>query len=207
VSGSIVQKKVFGFRYVDTLRGESLQILAARELGDGTLWATVAAFNSLKPPYITDDPSAVRPGVVLSGTQLRVPAPVAFVSVDLDPTEVLLTDIRLTKGRLTVGLRGDLDTVSGADNLKQALVNRIETNKGELVMHAGYGSDVRRIVGTGNGPTAGLLGAQYAKTAVAADTRISKVLKTTSKVNGDIITVVVDAETISGRQIQVVASP
>lgn len=196
-------QQVFGFRFVDTNYGDTLQAICARELGDATVWAQVAQFNGLTWPYITDDPEQVAPGVVLSGTQIKLPAPTATVSATVDPTAVFGTDMQLAKGKLVVGPNGDFATVSGVPNLEQALQNLIPTNKGDLVMHASYGTDVPKILGSVNGPTSALLGAQYAKTGVQTDPRIDSVTSSIANVSGDQNTITVVAQTIAGKTLTV----
>lgn len=206
MSGSVT-REVQGFRYVVTQVGDTLQALCAREIGDATVWAEIAAFNGLKPPYIVDDPELVVPGVVVSGSQIRLPAPTSFVSAATDPEAVFLVDIQLSKGRMQFGANGDLTMLSGRDNLRQALVHRIVTPRGELVMHADYGSLLSRILGAANGPTARLLAGQYARAAVLADSRVSAVRQPKATVNGDVVTVELDAETIAGKIVNVEATP
>lgn len=195
-----------GYRFVETVRGDTLQAIAARELGDAGRWPELIAFNSLVPPYITDDPAQVKAGVLRSGALIRLPAPVPVVSSTADPDQVFERDIGLSHGMLTA-VSGDFAVLSGRDNLKQALKNRIKTERGELIFHTEYGSLVRRLIGTVNGPTAELLAAQYAKAAVLADPRIKNVTQTAAEVNGDVINVSVEAEPVAGRAMQISATP
>lgn len=196
----------YGFRFEEIRRGDSLQLIAARTLGDAALWYELIAFNDLVPPYITDDPTQVRPGVLLSGEFLLVPAPTPTVTTATDPDEVFLRDIQLTDGDLVVS-GGDLAVVSGRENFKQAIKNRVETERGELIYHMRYGNRTRQLVGAVNGPTAALLAAQYTKAAVQADPRVSNVTSATGTVTGDAVSVAVTAEAVNGKSVQVVANP
>lgn len=191
-----------GFRFVDTNRGDTLISVAARELGDATRWAEIAWINELRWPGITDDPDLVRPGVVLSGTQIKVPAATATVSADADPAAVFLVDIALVNGRIASTGAGDIAPVSGRENLQQALKRRIEVRRGELVMHPLYGSDLHRMIGKGNGPALALIVAGYAKAAIARDERIARVNRAAVATTGDSNVITVDAETILGRPIE-----
>jgi len=195
-------RELTGFRFVDTNRGDNLIAIAARELGDGTRWAEVAWINGLRWPGLVDDPGMVRSGVVLSGTQIKVPAATATVSADADPAAVFLVDIALVAGRLAPTAAGDVQTIAGLANLRQALERRIKIDRGELVMHPLYGSDLRRMIGAGNGPALALVIGEYAKAAVARDDRIAKVPKVTVTTVGDANVITVLAETILGRPIQ-----
>ena len=199
-------RPLYGFRFVSTRRGDTLQAIAARELGDAARWTDLIAYNSLVPPFITDDPAQATAGVILTGASILVPAPSPVVTSTTDPEAVFETDIALQGGRLTIA-NGDFGVVSGPANLAQALTNRIETEQGELIYHASYGSRVRRLVGAMNGPTASLLAAQYVRAAVIQDPRISKVVSATAQVSGDVIRAAATVQPVSGRQLQITASP
>lgn len=195
-------KPLFGYRFADTYRGDSLQVIAAREMGDATQWQTLIDYNGLIPPYITDDPSQAGPGVILTGAMILVPAPVPVATVTTDPNAVFGTDMKLiNNGQLAVA-NGDFDVVSGRDNLKQALGNRVETPRGGLLMHQDYGSLHPRLIGSVNGPTSGLLAAKYVEAAVQADSRVQSVISATATITGDVTAIEVEAQPIAGTSIQ-----
>lgn len=198
---------LYGFRFVETRMGDSLQVIAARELGDASRWVDLINYNKLIPPFITDDPAAVKPGVLLSGTQILVPAPAPVVSTTIDPEKVFESDAQLSPTGTLMTDGSDFMVVAGSANLKQAIKNRIETERGDLIYHPQYGCDVRRLVGVVNGPTASLLGAEAVKTAVQQDPRINRVTQAVAEVVGDVINVSVEAETVSGRTVDAAASP
>ena len=108
----------------------------------------------------------------------------------------------LDRGQLGVS-DGDFSLAQGLENLHKALMHRIDTDRGELLFHQDYGSLVRSLVGTVNGPTASLLASEYAKSAVLADDRIQQVTQATAEVVGDTIRVSVEAQPIVGRVIDV----
>jgi phage baseplate assembly protein W len=195
-------RPLFGFRFVETLRGDTLQAVAARELGDASRWPELISYNSLIPPFLTDDPVLVVPGVLLTGAQLIVPAPVPAVSSTSDPDDALETDVQLVR-RGEIATDGqDFVTVSRAANLKQALEHRLDTDLGELLFHAKrYGSDIRRFIGTANGPTRALLAARAAKRCVLQDPRVRRVDSAVASVDGDRILVSIQCEAVSGRRV------
>jgi phage baseplate assembly protein W len=86
-------------------------------------------------------------------------------------------------------------------NLKQALTNALATDQKELLYHPTYGTLIRRILGSVNGPTAQQLAAEYAKSTVAADERISAVDSATASASGTAITVIVQAESVVGETV------
>lgn len=201
---SDLRRTLYGYRFVEILYGDTLQAIASRELGDASRWAEIVSYNDLKPPYLTGDAAQAGHGVLLYGSLIRLPASAPVVSSTNDPDRVFERDVRLTAGRLGVTDGGDLDIVSGVANLKQALQHRVDTDRGELIYHAqDYGSLVRRLVGSVNGPTAGLLAAEYAKAAVLADQRISTVTNATAEMVGDVIRVSVEAQPVVGRPVEV----
>lgn len=196
------QRPLYGYRFAEIRHGDNLQTIAARELGDASLWSELIAYNDLKAPFITDDPAQARAGVLLSGSLIRLPAPAPIATTATDADEVFGTDILLDRGQLVV-IDGDLSLAEGLDNLHQALEHRIDTDRGELLFHQDYGSLVRSVVGTVNGPTAALLASEYAKSAVLADDRIQQVTQAAAEVVGDTIRVSVEAQPIVGRVIDV----
>ena len=196
-----LQTAVGGFRFVETLFGDSLQLLAARELSDASRWPEIAALNSLTYPYITDEAALASATVVRSGSLIKVPSPTSVVT-DTDPAALFGADVMLDAGNLTT-LDGDLAIVSGLPNLRQALVGRVQTERGDLMFHAEYGSLVRRLIGTANGPTATLLASEYARAAVQGDDRIDSVTESIATASGDSISVSVVAQPIVGRSVSV----
>lgn len=200
-------RPLIGFRFATTEVGDTLQEIAARELGDAARWTELIAYNALVPPFITDDASQAGPGVLLTGAQIRLPAPTALVSTHVQAERVFGSDVRLDRGALGVNDAGDFDVVSGRENLVQALSNRVITERGELVFHGRYGCETRRLVGVTNGPTKSILAAQSARAAVRQDPRVASVTKATSEINGDVISVAVVAETVIGLEVEISANP
>lgn len=194
-----------GFTFVLTNRGDTLQKIAARALGDASLWTQLIYPNNLVYPYITDDPAQVGPGVLLTGSQILVPAPAAAASTT-DPAEVFGTDIALTNGLLGATASGDFAFVSGRANLQQALKNRVETQQGDLAYHPRFGSLLKSLIGKTSVPAQQLLAASSAKGAVLADPRVSSVDKVVATVSGDSIAVSVEAIPVAGQSLQVTAS-
>jgi phage baseplate assembly protein W len=203
MSGAPVDRDLVGYRFVETQYGDTLQIIAAREMGDATRWPEIVSYNGLVPPFITDDEALAGPGVALSGQSIRIPAPAPISDATTNPNATFLSDIKLQNGLVEADSAGDMLLCEGLPNLKQALVHRVVTQRGELMYHPLYGSLLRRLIGTVNGPTANLLAAQYAKATVESDPRVSRVSKSTAQVSGDVINVSVEAETISGRSITI----
>lgn len=195
-----IQRPIVGFRFAEIQRGDTLQRIAARELGDAARWPELVGYNGLRAPFITDDPGLASDGVLLSGQFIRLPSSTAVVSADVSPEEVFGRDVLLQDGD-TVMQDGDFAVAAGTPNLRQALTHRIATDTGELMFHTEYGSLVRRVLGTVNGPTAGILAIEYVKAALALDPRVSAVTKATAAIVGDTVQVDVEVQPIDGKPI------
>lgn len=193
------------FRLVETQRGDDLQAVAAREMGDANRWPELAWLNELSHPYLTDDERRVSASVLLTGSLLRVPAPVGVVTDDADRGQVYERDCLLVGRQLTDNGDGDFAVVAGSDNLTQQLKHRINTPRGQARRHPDYGCLVWRLLGTVNGPLAGALGAQYVKSALLADYRVSSVQSAVADMQGDVVRVTAKAEAIAGGAVDVVA--
>lgn len=198
-------RPLYGFRFVEVRVGDTLQAIAARELGDAGRWNDLIAYNDLVPPFLTGDPAQASLGVKAPGDLILVPAPAPAVSTTADPEKVFERDIDLTGGVLGVEA-GDFAVVSGRANLRQALKHRVDTDRGELVFHLAYGSSVRRMLGAVSGPTSAQLVAEYAKAAVRSDPRVRQVLSATAEVVGDAVNVTVVAEAVAGQTVEVATS-
>lgn len=194
-----------GYRLVDTLRGDTLQSIAYRELGDASRWADLANINNLLPPYLTDDAALAGPRVILTGDVLVVPAlsQVAENAESTDPDDLYQLDLGLVAGDLSADAGGDLAIFNGHANLRQALVHRVITERGELIFHPEYGCLVRSLIGVVNGPTAAVLAAKYVQATLADDPRVRQVISCTATVSGDTISVVAEVLPITGRSTKV----
>jgi phage baseplate assembly protein W len=203
---TVFDKPLDGYRFVDTQVGDTLQRIAARELGDAAQWGNLIAYNNLVPPYLTDDPDQVVPGVLLTGSQILVPAGAPVIATTTDPTQVFDVDIALTNGLLSAA-NGDLVSVAGRANLAQALKNNVETDRGSLLWHTAYGSLCRATIGSINGPTQAQLCAAYAKASLQLDPRVSSVSSAVATILGDQMDLSLEVIPIVGRPIQITASP
>lgn len=191
-------------RLAEIHHGDTLQVLAAREMGDANRWPELVWINSLTHPYLTGDPARVVPGVLLYGSLIKVPAPVGVSSGNVDTGQVYERDCLLVDRMLTATVDGDLAIASGADNLRQQLANAIATPRGQATRHPQYGCMVWRLLGKVGGPTAAKLGAEYVKATLAADYRVSKVDYSTAEIVGDVVRVTARAIAIEGGVVDVV---
>lgn len=194
------------YRLVQTHHGDDLQSVAAREMGDANRWPELVWINSLTHPYITDDERRADAGVLLSGSYIKVPAPVGVFTDDAERGQVYERDAALVGKMLTIDDGGDLSVVAGADNLRQQLKHRIDTPRGQARRHPEYGCLIWRLQGTVNGPAAGMLGAEYVKAALLADYRVASVDSASAEVSGDSIRITARARAIEGGVVDLAAS-
>lgn len=193
------------YRVVTTNRGDTMQAIAARELADPNRWPELVWLNGLSWPYITDDPARVTDGVLLTGAFLKVPAPVGVARVS-DPTgQVFERDVLMVGRQLSDDGQGDFSVVSGADNLGQQLRHRIDTPKGQLARHPGYGCSVYRLIGKVNGPTADAMAVGYVKAALLSEYRVRSIVSLKATASGDAAKVAATVETIAGGTVDVIS--
>jgi phage baseplate assembly protein W len=96
---------------------------------------------------------------------------------------------------LKVGKAGDLQVVSGRENLGQALLQRLLTRKGELsdLGHPGYGSRLHDLVGRPNNQATRDLVRLYAKECVMQEPRVRDIVDVkVSPAGGDPHAVILD---------------
>lgn len=195
-------KEVSGWREVFTRRGDTLEKIAARELGDAELWYDLVNLNRLLPPYLTDDAQTASSRVLLSGSAIKVPAPSRIASAETDPEEAFGSDVLLYRGEILVD-RGDMMRVAGTQNLVQALRHVILTEPGELLYHRKYGCSIHTLVGQSQGPINQLIGRGFVERAVNADPRVERTQKATAEVNGDRLNIELEAVAVDGREVVV----
>ena len=137
-------------RIVETHWNDDLQSVAERELGDANRWPELVWINALVHPYIVRDERLVRPGVLLAGSIIKVPAPRGLSTDDGARGQVYERDCAMVDRKLQATETGDLAVVSGADNLRQQLVHRVVTPRGQARRHPTYGNMTPRLLGKVN---------------------------------------------------------
>lgn len=198
------ERQLPSYRLAEIHHGDDLQAVAARELGDANRWPELVWINALTHPYITTDERRAGPGVLLAGALIKVPAPVGVYTDDAERGQVYERDCKMNGRMLVVDAGGDLAVVTGADNLSQQLQHRLDTPRGQARRHPEYGNIAPRLKGRVNGPTAGLLAAEYVKGALRADYRVSRVESASAEVVGDAIRVTARAVAIEGGVVDLV---
>ena len=101
---------------------------------------------------------------------------VTQAQAEADPREYLGRDIALTSsGDVRIGVKDDFALIMWEDNLKQAIINRLRTGKGELILHPDYGSHLPELLGTVPTEETLLLAKAYVKEALLQEPRISEI--------------------------------
>lgn len=197
------EREMPSYRLAETHAGDTLQRVAAREMGDANRWPELVWINNLTSPYLTDTASEVSDTVLLTGSMIRIPAPTGVSTDATERAQVYERDCKMVKRRLVDDGNGDFAVVSGTNNLTQQLTHRIVTPRGQLLRHPEYGCLVWLLQGKVAGPVAALLGAQYVKAAVEADYRVSSVTSATAQVDGDTTRITATAEAIAGGKVDI----
>ena len=196
---SVFSRALPGVRWAEVRSSHSMLTIALRELGDASRWTEIVAINGLVFPYISDLAGV---GVAVPGQLIKVPSLTGYVTADNDAAGVFGTDVKLQGGMLTAQ-GGDFAVEAGRANLRQALGIRIRVDQRELLFHPDYGCRIRRLIGKGAAPTVGLLAAQYVKSALLADDRVSRVIRSTATVTGESISVEASVEAVGGTVVDV----
>ncbi|AYP68595.1 hypothetical protein EalM132_00083 [Exiguobacterium phage vB_EalM-132] len=131
--------------------GETLRMIAQRELGDASRWEEIVDINNLSYPYVTSVPSF---GTITPGDTIRLPYVDTEISNDVNlqfGTDLLLLGDKFnlstpTGGDLGVS-GGDYSLVSGIPCVKQDYAHRLMTPYGTLPYHNDYGSIVTQLIG------------------------------------------------------------
>lgn len=193
------------FRLSQTHYGDTMQDVAARELGNANRWVELVWLNNLSYPYLTDTDQGL-PGVIVAGGQIRIPASVGVPTDTAEGDEGFERDCALVGKKLVADEFGDFLIVAGTDNLKQQLKHRVDTPMGQARRHPAYGCLIWQMLGKVTGPLAGSLGAGYVKSAIRADYRVSQVIGSAAEVVGDTVRISTQVEAISGSRVGVVTT-
>jgi hypothetical protein len=157
------------------MQGETIQAISQKETGTIDNWQTIVSQNGLKYPYIVATLAEKKKDLehlVMPGDHVVIPIETNLLT-DIDPTTLSKRDQEFIEsvalgrdlnvlGDVTelnkygtsdtlVGLSattsGDVSTVYGVDNVKQATITRLSTAKGSLLLHPDYGSNLYNLFG------------------------------------------------------------
>jgi len=186
--------------------GETIQSIAAYEMGSVAQWITIAKYNQLEYPYIVDTDSDKLKNIehlVTIGDMIVIPVETELTRADLeemknqDKDEIsklaLGSDLTMVdfpkyygdKGtqdsilQLDGNNRGDLKTIYGIENVRQSIIAHLLTPKGSLLLHPEYGSNLHELFAQGNIENVLYIDDEISRT-ILTDGRISDVKKLSS---------------------------
>jgi len=202
MSGSAWFSEISGYRLAGTYQGDTLQGISLREMGDASLWHGLISINNLLPPYLTNNPALAGARLLLAGRDsIKIPSSVAPSTGTPDPSTVYGTDIGLFSGFIGVDAGGDIATVTGLPNLKQAIELRLGTEPEDLMFHPDYGNGCIELIGASGTDLNLRLAAVFVSQAILSDERIAEMQSCVATISGDTIAVSAVAMAIDGKLI------
>lgn len=157
--------------------GDTIQSIAQSQAGSVELWHKIVQYNKLEYPYIVDTPEMKVKNPeswVTIGDSIIIPLEADLLdtnaySLNKRDQELVLSlalgrDLAMTSDEefyktrgshdeifsLSASGKGDVETVQGIANLKQALLARLLTPRGSLLLHPRYGSTIHELIGKKN---------------------------------------------------------
>lgn len=142
-------------------QGDTLHTISASFVGTVELTNTIAIVNDLDYPFIDTDMDTVYPSdhkVARLGDTLLIPLEITGSDVidDISENDSYGIDLLLTTNKVELSMihigefkesQGDLRVTQGRDTLIQDLTHRLMTERGTLVLHPDYGSDLLKMIG------------------------------------------------------------
>lgn len=192
--------------------GDTLQSIAQYILNDASKWYDIASYNKLVYPYIGDYSDS---GVMSVGDTIIIPISTddnySISSDTLSDTQknnlagyILGKDLSLIDDTSAIEGRGTTDevislestgktlsVVSGYENLVQALLVRLNTPIGTLLLHPEYGNNFSDVLGQKN-TVSNINKLQVGiEQTLRKDSRVSNVKVQSTEVEGEVVKIVV----------------
>ncbi len=140
-------------KQIELKEGITMERLAQEQLGDSSRWGEIVELNNLKAPFIVNDPDDTRSNLLHPGDKVLIPIPLqnGFSQVP-DAKEIKTTvgfneiekslgsDFKLTNDfDLALTSSGDLDVISGANNMAQAVLLKLSYEPKEVIRYPEMG--------------------------------------------------------------------
>lgn len=199
------------FKKYSVVMDDTPQVIAHATTGLVSNWVAIMEYNGLEYPYIvqTSEEKLKNPDhLAMPGDVLIIP--IGSLLTDIDPKELSnqekLKVLELTLGKdldmvadernweasggsddimsLTHNTKGDLKTIVGVENLRQATIAKLMTEKGSLLMHPDYGSNVYNMFNKATVEQAKLIEIEICRT-ILTDSRITSVETIESYIDRD----------------------
>lgn len=195
-------------------QGDTIQSIVQGILGDASQWYDIATYNNLKYPYINrlEDSRYNVDGVAQVGDTILIPIPddttyslsqdtLTYQQKNNITAVALGSDLNVTNYTGDIEGRGSTDElvylsaesgtlsrVEGYNNLTQALLLRLNTPQGSLILHPEYGSTLGKLLGERNTEaTVNKIVVNVEKT-IRQDTRVDNVSVTATSVDDEVVT-------------------
>lgn len=140
-------------RPIAILGDDTIQTIAAREMGDVDGFREIVILNNLKPPYIS---ATGGPGVLRPGDTILIPQQTSsqntgvmqnkIYNIQRDLTEMeraLGVDLQINEdGDIVISNIGDAALVGGMQNMGQAIATKLLLEIGSLKRHRGVGTNL-----------------------------------------------------------------
>lgn len=181
---------------------DTIRTVAQRVLGSSNEWKVLVLLNNLKAPYIStsgDGVNVLRPGdlilyPVTSQNMTNITSGANVLSANL-VEDTYGTDIKLQVSKafggqvlydFAISQTGDIATVTGIENMKQAITSMIACEQGELQLHPQYGFQFP--IGSKAKVNSLLNFHINARASLLRDKRIDKVLNFIARINESVLT-------------------
>lgn len=183
----------------EILTNETIQDFARRTTGSINLWKYIVSINNLKAPYIAqngDNKSVKTPGSKLlvpsinpeisnNITKKKTSVEDNFFGTDLKLIPLNSNENTINSYDVCVGSTGDLETIKGVDNVKQAVTIKFSVEQGELKLHEFFGA--LYPIGTKYKINSIIKFKTNSKVTLLTDSRIQSIQEFSLKLNGDIL--------------------
>jgi hypothetical protein len=179
----VLRQQISGNIQLTTVRqNENLMDIAARTLGNFEQWTEIASLNNLQPPYIS---TVAGQNVAIPGQQLFLPTSGTVQAQGVAPNyNINYLGVDIYYGPLNQDMTiwaGDLNTISGYNNLAFSLGRRLQTTYGDLIYHTDFGSRVPPEIGKIAAGNALSVITAYTTSCLLSDPRVNKVTNVSSQ--------------------------
>jgi hypothetical protein len=188
---------------------ETIRSLSKRVLGNGNRWRQLVLLNNLKAPYLSPDGDGVnvlRPNDVIlfpkAGTQDDSPIAADRTAKEIQADafanrlgrDLKLKSIKGAGGIVTydfeVNQRGDLATVEGTSNMKQAVLLKFEIEQGQLPGHPFFG--IRAPIGEKARQRSLIAFQMNARASLLSDRRVEDLQRFDARIDGNVLSINAD---------------
>jgi hypothetical protein len=157
--------------------GDTVERMALSYLGDVARAWEILELNDLAYPFFLTHGEADPPKIARPGDLIWLPPDAIVPDADATPSDVELygRDFALPDGRLRFWTSGEAAPIEGKDNVVQALLQRLATGQGSMVLHPEYGIRSPLVIGVEGTPERVRFNGMEAARTCRQDPRVSRV--------------------------------